>query len=144
MRYHDGPLILKKLDLVIQGDEKIGIVGRTGSGKSLFMNLLLRITKLEKESVKVTINGVDTSKIGTLVLRRNLSIIPQESVMFSNTIRFNVDPFGDVSDSEIWNVLNKVHLSQVILSLPIGLNEPVAKGGENYSQGQRQLFCIAR
>lgn len=144
MRYRDGPLVLKDITMEINGGEKIGVVGRTGSGKSSLMNLLFRITELEKNGGIVKIDGVDTSNIGTEILRLNLSIIPQDPVMFSNTVRYNIDPFGDSTESEIWEVLQKVQLSEVISALPDGLDDLVAEGGENFSQGQRQLLCIAR
>jgi ATP-binding cassette subfamily C (CFTR/MRP) protein 1 len=144
MRYRDGPLVLKKINLHIKGGEKIGVVGRTGSGKSSLMNLLFRITEIEKDGGTVEIDGVDTANIGTEILRLNLSIIPQDPVMFSNTVRYNIDPFGVATESEILEVLEKVHLSDVINALPNGLDEQVAEGGENFSQGQRQLLCIAR
>ena len=108
------------------------------------MNLLFRITELEKDGGIINIDGVNTSQIGTEVLRRNLSIIPQDPVMFSNTVRYNIDPFGGATESEIWEVLEKVQLTEVISALPDGLDDQVAEGGENFSQGQRQLLCIAR
>lgn len=144
MRYRDGPLVLKNISLHIKGGEKIGVVGRTGSGKSSLMNLLFRITEIEKDGGTVEIDGVDTANIGTEILRLNLSIIPQDPIMFSNTVRYNIDPFGTATESEILEVLEKVQLSDVINALPNGLDEQVAEGGENFSQGQRQLLCIAR
>jgi len=144
MRYRDGPLVLKNITLKVEGGEKIGVVGRTGSGKSSMMNLLFRITELEKNGGVIKIDGVDTSQIGTEILRLNLSIIPQDPVMFSNTVRYNIDPFGDKTETELWDVLQKVQLAEVIAALPDGLNDQVAEGGENFSQGQRQLLCIAR
>lgn len=144
MRYRDGPLVLKNISLEFKGGEKIGVVGRTGSGKSSLMNLLFRITEIEKDGGTIEIDGIDVSTIGTEILRLNLSIIPQDPVMFSNTIRYNIDPFGTATESEILEVLEKVQLNDFINALPEGLDEPVAEGGENFSQGQRQLLCIAR
>lgn len=144
MRYRDGPLVLKNISLHIEGGEKIGVVGRTGSGKSSMMNLLFRITEVENDGGNVKIDGLDTAQIGTEILRLNLSIIPQDPVMFSNTVRYNIDPFGDRTESELWDVLQKVRLADVISALPDGLDDQVAEGGENFSQGQRQLLCIAR
>jgi len=144
MRYRDGPLVLKDISLHVNGGEKIGVVGRTGSGKSSLMNLLFRITEIEQNGGVIKVDGVDTSKIGTEILRQNLSIIPQDPVMFSNTVRYNLDPFGESTDDELNDVLNKVQLASFIDSLPEGLNDKVAEGGENFSQGQRQLLCIAR
>jgi len=144
MRYRDGPLVLKDINLQINGGEKIGVVGRTGSGKSSLMNLLFRITEAEKNGGYIKIDGIDTSEIGTNILRKNLSIIPQDPVMFSNTVRYNIDPFGDATESELIDAINKVELTDFIATLPDGLDEKVAEGGENFSQGQRQLLCIAR
>jgi len=144
MRYRDGPLVLKNINLKIEGGEKIGVVGRTGSGKSSMMNLLFRITELEKNGGSIFIDDINTSEIGTEVLRLNLSIIPQDPVMFSNTVRYNIDPFGTATESDLWEVLRKVQLDEVISALPDGLDDQVAEGGENFSQGQRQLLCIAR
>lgn len=104
------------------------------------MNLLFRITELESDGGVIKIDGVDTSRIGTEILRLNLSIIPQDPVMFSNTVRYNIDPFGASTESEIWEVLEKVQLTEVISALPDGLDDQVAEGGENFSQGQRQLL----
>jgi ABC-type multidrug transport system fused ATPase/permease subunit len=87
---------------------------------------------------------VNTGEIGTSALRLNLSIIPQEPIIFSNTVRYNLDPFGKTSDAELWEVLKKVQMAEVMSQLPGGLDELVAEGGENVSQGQRQLLCIGR
>ena len=90
------------------------------------------------------IDGVDISTIGLSTLRSNISIIPQDPIVFSNTVRYNLDPFRKATDEEIWDTLQKVQMDEVIANLPLGLEEQVAEGGENFSQGQRQLLCIAR
>jgi len=143
MRYRDGPLVLKGLDLTVKGGEKIGVCGRTGSGKSSLMIALFRISELEKDGF-IKIDGVNIGEIGTAALRLNVSIIPQDPVMFSNTIRYNLDPFATKSEEELWEVLKKVNMAETIAGLPKGLNDVVAEGGENFSQGQRQLLCIGR
>jgi len=143
MRYRDGPLVLKELSFSVNAGEKIGVCGRTGSGKSSLMIALFRISEIERDG-KILIDGVNTREIGTAPLRLNLSIIPQDPVMFSNTVRYNLDPFETTSDDELWEVLKKVRLGEAIAALPGGLDEEVAEGGENFSQGQRQLLCIAR
>jgi ABC-type multidrug transport system fused ATPase/permease subunit len=143
MRYRDGPLVLKDLSLTVKGGEKIGVCGRTGSGKSSLMIALFRISELEDGGF-VNIDGVNIGEIGTAALRLNISIIPQDPVMFSNTIRYNIDPFAEKSDDELWAVLKKVEMGEAIAGLPKGLDDVVAEGGENFSQGQRQLLCIAR
>jgi len=144
MRYRDGPLVLKDVSVSIKGGEKIGVVGRTGSGKSSLMTALFRITEVEPDGGKILIDGVDISTIGLNSLRLNLSIIPQDPVMFSNTVRYNLDPFEEKSEYELWEALKKVQLAEAIAVMPGGLDEQVAEGGENFSQGQRQLLCIAR
>jgi len=143
MRYRDGPLVLKNLSFNVKGGEKIGVCGRTGSGKSSLMIALFRISEIENDG-SILVDGVDIAKIGTAALRMNISIIPQDPVMFSNTIRYNLDPFATKTDEELWDVLKKVEMGEVIAQLPKGLDDVVSEGGENFSQGQRQLLCIAR
>jgi len=143
MRYRDGPLVLKDLSLTVNGGEKIGVCGRTGSGKSSLMIALFRISEIENDG-SIFVDGVNIRTIGTAALRLNISIIPQDPVMFSNTIRYNLDPFASKSDEELWDVLKKVEMGEAIAQLPNGLDDIVAEGGENFSQGQRQLLCIAR
>jgi ABC-type multidrug transport system fused ATPase/permease subunit len=113
MRYRDGPLVLKSISVDIRGGEKIGVVGRTGSGKSSLMNVLFRITELEKNGGVVKIDGIDISQIGTDALRSNISIIPQDPVMFSNSVRYNIDPFGSstVSTKPTFSSLLNIHLT---------------------------------
>ena len=144
LRYRDGPLVLKNVSVSFKGGEKIGVVGRTGSGKSSLMNALFRITEIDPDGGKILIDGVDISTIGLNALRLSLSIIPQDPVMFSNTVRYNLDPFEEKSEYELWDALKKVQLAEAIAVMPGGLDELVAEGGENFSQGQRQLLCIAR
>jgi ABC-type multidrug transport system fused ATPase/permease subunit len=144
LRYRDGPLVLKDLSLTVKAGEKVGVCGRTGSGKSSLMVALFRISEIEKENGAIIIDGVNICDIGTSALRLNLSIIPQDPIIFSNTVRYNLDPFAVASDEELWEVLEKVQMGEVIAALPGGLEEHVAEGGENFSQGQRQLLCIGR
>jgi ABC-type multidrug transport system fused ATPase/permease subunit len=108
------------------------------------MVLLFRIAEIERDGGRVLIDNVPTADIGTEALRLNLSIIPQEPVIFSNTVRYNLDPFNTSNNDELWDVLRKVQMEEVISALPMGLEEQVSEGGENFSQGQRQLLCIAR
>jgi ABC-type multidrug transport system fused ATPase/permease subunit len=144
MRYRDGPLVLKGVSLDVKPGEKVGVCGRTGSGKSSLMISLFRISELENDGGAILIDGVNTSEIGTTSLRKNLSIIPQDPIMFSNTIRYNLDPFATASEEELWTVLQKVQMVEVIAALPDGVDHQVAEGGQNFSLGQRQLICIAR
>jgi ATP-binding cassette, subfamily C (CFTR/MRP), member 1 len=146
MRYRDGPLVLKNVSMKIRPGERIGVCGRTGSGKSSLMIALFRITEIEHAQDMdgaVLIDGVNISDIGTTTLRQNLSIIPQEPVIFSNTVRYNLDPFGACSDEDLWEVLKKVQMADFIGTLPGGLLEEL-KESSSFSQGQMQLLCIAR
>ena len=142
MRYRDGPLVLKGVSYNVNGGEKIGIAGRTGSGKSSMMIGLFRIQELA--SGKIYIDGIDTSTVPLTTLRSRLGIIPQDPVIFSASVRFNLDPFEAYSDIQIWDVLKSVDMKEHVMSLPGKLSEEVAEGGDNFSTGQRQLICIAR
>lgn len=143
LRYReDMDQVLKNLTLSIHPGERIGVVGRTGSGKSSIFRALLRLT--EPDSGKIYLDGVDISVVGLDVLRSGVSIIPQDPVLFSASIRANLDPFSRLSDRELWNALKKVNLMETVSSLPGGLSFVVAEGGENFSSGQRQLICLAR
>lgn len=109
MRYRDGlPLVLQELDMDIRGGERIGIVGRTGAGKSSIMSALFRSTELSGGSI--TIDGIDIAKIGLHDLRARLAIIPQDPTLFRGTVRTNLDPFNEHNDLELWYALRKAHL----------------------------------
>uniref|UniRef100_A0A667Y7H0 ATP-binding cassette, sub-family C (CFTR/MRP), member 2 n=1 Tax=Myripristis murdjan TaxID=586833 RepID=A0A667Y7H0_9TELE len=138
-----------ELDLVLHGitcdidtTEKIGIVGRTGAGKSSLTNCLFRI--IEAAEGRIFIDGVDISTIGLHHLRGRLTIIPQDPVLFSGSLRLNLDPFETFSDEEIWRALELSHLKDYVSGLQEGLQHEVTEGGENLSVGQRQLLCLAR
>ncbi|VEU33619.1 unnamed protein product [Pseudo-nitzschia multistriata] len=156
LRYRPGlPRVLKGLDIEFPKRSKIGVVGRTGAGKSTLMVSLLRIVELD--AGKIFIDGHDTRNIGLTKLRSNIAVIPQDPVLFSGTIRSNLDPFGDFPDDEIFTVLTRVglftdirgststqSLSSLGLSQVNSLNDSVKEGGSNFSVGQRQLLVIAR
>jgi ATP-binding cassette subfamily C (CFTR/MRP) protein 1 len=142
MRYRDGPLVLKGLTFSVDKEQKVGVAGRTGSGKSSLMNALFRIEKLSSGSI--LIDGIDTKSVPLHILRSRLGIIPQDPVMFSASIRFNLDPFSNHTDIELWEILQRVNMKNHVLSLPNELEEVVAEGGDNFSAGQRQLICIGR
>ncbi|XP_039857920.1 canalicular multispecific organic anion transporter 1 [Simochromis diagramma] len=138
-----------ELDLVLHGitcdidsTEKIGIVGRTGAGKSSLTNCLFRIIEAAEGCIRI--DDVDISKIGLHDLRNRLTIIPQDPVLFSGSLRMNLDPFDKFSDEEIWRALELSHLKSYVSGLQEGLQHEVAEGGENLSVGQRQLLCLAR
>lgn len=130
------------VDLKIPGGAKTGVCGRTGSGKSSLMVSLFRIEEVESGSI--LIDGVDLTTVPVSVLRSKIGIIPQDPVMFSMTVRFNLDPFAKYTDAELWGALESVDMKSHIETLPGLLEEEVAEGGENFSAGQRQLLCIAR
>ncbi|XP_051815787.1 canalicular multispecific organic anion transporter 1 isoform X2 [Acanthochromis polyacanthus] len=143
VRYRPGlDLVLHGITCDINSTEKIGIVGRTGAGKSSLTNCLFRI--IEAAEGRILIDGIDIAEIGLHDLRNNLTIIPQDPVLFSGTLRMNLDPFERVSDEEIWKVLELSHLKDYVAGLQEGLQHEVAEGGENLSVGQRQLLCLAR
>ena len=142
MRYRDGPMVVKGVSFAVTGGEKVGIAGRTGSGKSSLMVALFRIQELA--SGQILIDGIDCATVPLHLLRSKLGIIPQDPVMFSASVRFNLDPFNEHSDMDVWDALRSVHMDQHVSSLPGKLEEMVAEGGDNFSVGQRQLICIAR
>lgn len=142
-RYRENTdLVLTKISINIKPGEKVGIVGRTGSGKSSLSLSLFRI--LEASSGKILIDGEDVAQYGLHDLRSRLTIIPQDPVLFSGTLRFNLDPLKLYSDLRIWQALELAHLKANIASLPNGLDHIVSEYGENFSVGQRQLICLAR
>uniref|UniRef100_A0A8C0F438 Uncharacterized protein n=1 Tax=Bubo bubo TaxID=30461 RepID=A0A8C0F438_BUBBB len=138
-----------ELELVLQGitcniasTEKVGVVGRTGAGKSSLTNCLFRL--LEAAGGSILIDEVDIATIGLHDLRQNLTIIPQDPVLFTGTLRMNLDPFDQYTDEEVWKALELAHLKTYVQDLPEGLLHLVSEGGENLSVGQRQLVCLAR
>uniref|UniRef100_A0A4D5R9Z5 ABC protein, subfamily ABCC n=1 Tax=Scolopendra viridis TaxID=118503 RepID=A0A4D5R9Z5_SCOVI len=143
MRYRSGlPLVLKGLNFIIKPKEKIGIVGRTGSGKSSLGVVLFRLVELASGSIYI--DGVDISKVGLEELRSKMSLIPQDPILFIGTVRYNLDPFSLYSDESIWQALEKTYMKEKILSLENKLLAPVVENGENFSVGERQLLCMAR
>ncbi|KAF6117127.1 ATP binding cassette subfamily C member 5 [Phyllostomus discolor] len=143
MRYQENlPLVLKKVSFTIKPKEKIGIVGRTGSGKSSLGMALFRLVELSGGCIKI--DGVRISEIGLADLRSKLSIIPQEPVLFSGTVRSNLDPFNQYTEDQIWDALERTHMKECIAQLPLKLESEVLENGENFSVGERQLLCIAR
>lgn len=133
--------VLKDLCLEICGGEKIGIVGRTGAGKSSILTALFRMVEIDG---KITIDGVNCRDIGLHELRSKMSIIPQEPVAFIGALRKNLDPFDERNDEEIWDALEKVQLKNVVNEMSGKLEYQLSEGGGNLSVGQRQLICLAR
>eukprot|EP00026_Physarum_polycephalum_P000551 Phypoly_transcript_00552.p1 GENE.Phypoly_transcript_00552~~Phypoly_transcript_00552.p1 ORF type:complete len:1441 (-),score=206.09 Phypoly_transcript_00552:79-4401(-) len=143
VRYREGlGLVLKGITAKINPSEKIGIVGRTGAGKSSMLLALFRL--VEAASGAIYIDSIDISKIGLADLRSRMAIIPQDPVLFTGTVRSNMDPFEHCTDTEIWNVLESVHMKYAIEILPGKLDCLVQENGDNFSVGQRQLLCLGR
>ncbi|NXN08529.1 MRP1 protein, partial [Indicator maculatus] len=138
----DLGLALNDISFQTKSKEKVGIVGRTGAGKSTLTNCLFRV--LEGSEGKIIIDGIDISTIGLHDLRENLNIIPQDPVLFSGTLQSNLDPLGKHPDLELWRVLELCDLKDFVQSLPKKLLHEISEGGENLSAGQRQLVCLAR
>ncbi|KAG5049060.1 hypothetical protein JHK85_010163 [Glycine max] len=143
LRYRpELPPVLHGLSFTVPPTEKIGVVGRTGAGKSSMLNALFRIVELQKG--KIIIDGCDISTFGLEDVRKVLTIIPQSPVLFSGTVRFNLDPFNEHNDADLWQALERAHLKDVIRRNPFGLDAQVSEGGDNFSVGQRQLLSLAR
>ncbi|CAH1738397.1 unnamed protein product [Aphis gossypii] len=137
----DATLVLNNLNINIEGAEKIGIVGRTGAGKSSLISALFRLAFNEGQ---VFIDDIEIHELGLHDLRSKMSIIPQEPLLFSGTIRNNLDPFNEYPDHILWKSLDEVELKNVVEDLSDGLNSKISEGGSNFSVGQRQLVCLAR
>ncbi|XP_042350397.1 ATP-binding cassette sub-family C member 4-like [Plectropomus leopardus] len=134
-------LVLKNLTVVFTSREKVGIVGRTGAGKSSLMSALFRLAEPEGQ---IMIDGFLTSEIGLHTLRQKMSIIPQDPVLFTGTMRKNLDPFRQHTDEDLWNALQEVQMKVVVEDLPNKLETVLTESGSNFSVGQRQLVCLAR
>lgn len=167
MRYRPGlPLVLRGLDMDVRGGERVGIVGRTGAGKSSIVSVLFRITELSRGSIKI--DGIDIATVGLHDLRSRLAIIPQDPTLFRGTVRSNLDPFHEHTDLELWSALRQADLvdkepdgqstpppgdgnisptgekPQQQSSTRIQLDTVVDEEGLNFSLGQRQLMALAR
>jgi len=138
----EGPLILKDVSFSVPPRAKVGIVGRTGAGKSTITISLFRLCELSGGSIEI--DGENISTLDLHTLRSKLAIIPQDPVLFEGNVRFNLDPFEFATDAEIWKVLEAVHLKAAIERVQGGLRATVLPGGSNFSVGERQLFCLAR
>ncbi|KAF9308629.1 Multidrug resistance-associated protein 1 [Podila horticola] len=172
-RYREGlDLVIKNISLDIKPGEKVGIVGRTGAGKSSLTLALFRIIEAadsywakrsdtsvtldesetereqplmeQEDGGSIEIDGIDIATVGLQDLRQHLAIIPQDPTLFAGTVRENLDPFDQSQDVELWEALERAHLKEYIMSLPGGLAYEVSQNGENFSVGQRSLICLAR
>ncbi|XP_007474889.2 ATP-binding cassette sub-family C member 11 [Monodelphis domestica] len=143
MKYRDNtPIVLNDINLTFHSQEVVGIVGRTGSGKSSLAVALFRL--VEPAAGSIFIDDIDICSLGLEDLRSKLSVIPQDPVLLSGTIRFNLDPFENYSDEQIWQALERTCLTKTISKLPEKLQAEVVENGGNFSVGERQLLCIAR
>ncbi|KAK9506249.1 hypothetical protein O3M35_008219 [Rhynocoris fuscipes] len=143
LRYRPGlPLALNGVTFNIGPAEKIGIVGRTGAGKSSLLTALFRLVDLHEGTI--TIDGHDIASLNLEVLRSRMSIIPQDPVLFSGTIRSNLDPLGEHTDDEIWRALEKTRLKDRISMEDSKLETVVNFNADNLSTGERQLLCLSR
>ncbi|CAI9105448.1 OLC1v1004373C1 [Oldenlandia corymbosa var. corymbosa] len=143
VRYRPNtPLVIKGITLGINGGEKIGVVGRTGGGKSTLIQVFFRL--VEPSGGRIIVDGIDISSLGLHDLRSRFGIIPQEPVLFEGTVRSNIDPVGQYSDEEIWKSLERCQLKDVVSAKPDKLDSSVVDNGENWSVGQRQLLCLGR
>lgn len=142
MRYREGlPLVLKHVSFLIRPRQKVGIVGRTGSGKSTTLLAFLRIAEICEGDI--LIGGQSAKSMSLAHLRSLFAMIPQDPVLFSGTIRSNLDPFNESSDENILQALDRVGMTERVTS-DGGLNCTTEEGGKNFSVGQRQLLCLAR
>lgn len=142
LKYEDrNERALHNVDLTIEPNEKIGIFGRTGAGKTSFLQVLFRMYEPDGQ---ILIDGVDIKKLSIYELRESLTIIPQESALFNGTLRFNLDPVGKYTDHEIWKCLEAVKLKELVISMTAGLETRIGACGSNLSTGERQLICLTR
>ena len=167
LRYDENAkLILKNISFKTAANDKVGIVGRTGAGKSSLITALFR---LSEPTGKILIDNIDIGKMGLHDLRKNISIIPQginiviihfmilntnpfqwkliillDPLLFASSLRKNLDPFDEYSDADIWSSLDQAHFTKAVEDLKDGLDAKMSEGGSNLSVGQRQLVCLAR
>lgn len=137
LSYNRKEVVLKNLSFSLNGKEKLGIVGRTGAGKS---SIILSLFRLYECDGRILIDGIDLKSVSLQFLRNNLAIIPQDPILFTGTMRTNLDPFGEFEDKELWRVLERVSLKGSISSL----NMITSSSHSTFSSGEKQLICLAR
>nr|XP_034196002.1 probable multidrug resistance-associated protein lethal(2)03659 isoform X1 [Osmia lignaria]XP_034196003.1 probable multidrug resistance-associated protein lethal(2)03659 isoform X1 [Osmia lignaria]XP_034196004.1 probable multidrug resistance-associated protein lethal(2)03659 isoform X1 [Osmia lignaria]XP_034196006.1 probable multidrug resistance-associated protein lethal(2)03659 isoform X1 [Osmia lignaria]XP_034196007.1 probable multidrug resistance-associated protein lethal(2)03659 isoform len=136
-----SPYVLKGINFVVKAKEKVGVVGRTGAGKTSLISALFRLAYIEGE---IIVDDIPTDRVALHDFRLKISIIPQEPVLFGGSLRRNLDPFDEYSDNDLWAALQEVELKESISEMAAGLNSKVAEEGSNFSVGQRQLLCLVR
>ncbi|HEY8278749.1 MAG TPA: ATP-binding cassette domain-containing protein [Bdellovibrionota bacterium] len=136
------PPVLKGISFRVPAGSRVGVIGRTGSGKSTLLQSLFRC--MELESGEIRIDGVNIAQVSLERLRRSLAIIPQDPTLFLGTLRSNLDRYSEYTDEDVWDALRKARLEPFVRSLAGGLQASVQENGGNFSQGQRQLLCLAR
>ncbi|XP_037092830.1 multidrug resistance-associated protein 5-like [Pollicipes pollicipes] len=143
LRYRpELPRVLHDISLQVQPGEKVGVVGRTGAGKSTLISTLLRM--VEVETGTILIDGLDIRPMGLHDLRSRIDVIPQDPVLFSGTIRHNLDPFDEYPDEKLWTILEKANLKKKVSRADQQLQMKVTSVGDNFSVGEKQLICLAR
>ena len=138
----DLPLVLRNITIDIEGGQKVGIVGRTGAGKSSLISTLLRLVELEEG--EIVIDGLNISQIGLADLRSAVAVIPQDPVLFQGTVRYNIDPFDKHTDQEVWRAIEESNLKEKVCAENKQLDMVVEAEGGNFSVGEKQLICLAR
>ena len=139
--YNGGPEVLKDITVTVKAREKVGIVGRTGAGKSSLVSAILR---MPEPSGKIIIDDVSIIDLNLQRARGVMSIITQDPILFNGSLRMNIDPFDKHGDQEIWNALEEANLKVMVEKLPNQLHEEIKEEGRNFSVGERQLICLAR
>jgi ABC-type multidrug transport system fused ATPase/permease subunit len=134
--------VLDGVSFHAEGGSKLGIIGRTGAGKSTLFQVLFRF--IEPDRGAVLVDGVDLASVPLPRLRRAIAIIPQDPTLFAGSVRSNLDRFGACSDDQLWTALHRVRLETLVRALPGQLDAAVSEHGHNFSQGQRQLLCLGR
>lgn len=135
-------IVLDKLSFKVQRGEKVGVVGRTGAGKSTICLSISRIVEIFEGIIEI--DGVDIHQIALDDLRGRITVIPQDPTMFTGTLKFNLDPEGKIDDSEIEDLLKKAQLENILYGDPDGIYQKISENGQNLSSGERQLICICR
>lgn len=143
LRYADHlPMVLKNVSFKIKSGSRVGLIGRTGSGKTTIFQSVYRFVDIV--AGEILLDGQSIHQVPLKLVRKHLAVIPQDPTLFMGTLRSNIDRYKQVSDVDVWSVLNKVSLEEFVRALPGQLDFPVAENGANLSQGQRQLICLAR